>query len=73
MTTARAIRLAVEALMAQRHIVAPTAHMRALGIDAPATRIAGRRYDDLTEAIQIIERLAAGPVQTRLFEEENTR
>lgn len=66
MTTVRAIRLTIEALTAQRHIVAPTAHMRALGIDAPATRIAGRRYDELTEAIAIIEQLATRPVQTRI-------
>lgn len=32
-----------------------------------ATQQAGTRYDELTEAIQIIEQLANRPVQTRML------
>ena len=67
MTTARAIRLAIEALETQRRTVAVNANLRRLGVDTPATQQAGTRYDELTEAIQIIEQLAARPVQTRML------
>lgn len=68
MTTARAIRLAVEALEAQRRTHAPTANLRRMaGVDTPATQQAGARYDELTEAITIIEQLATRPVQTRML------
>lgn len=67
MTTARAIRLAIEALEAQRRTVAVNANLRTFGVDTPATQQAGKRYDELTEAIAIIEQLAARPVQTRML------
>lgn len=67
MTTARAIRMAVEALEAQRRTVAVNANLRRIGIDTPATQQAGARYDELTEAITIIEQLATRPVQTRML------
>lgn len=67
MTTARAIRVAVEALEAQRRSVAVNANLHRLGVDTPATQQAGTRYDELTEAIAIIEELAARPVQKRIL------
>ena len=67
MTTDRAIRLAVDALERERHTVAVSANLRRLGVDTPATQQAGKRYDELTEAIGIIEQLATRPVQTRML------
>ena len=67
MTTDRAIRLAVLALEAERHTVAVNANLRRISVDTPATQQAGARYDELTEAIAIIEQLAARPVQTRML------
>ncbi len=67
MTRDRAIKLAVEALKAERHTHAPSANMLKLaGIDSPATRNAARRYDELTEAIDELQR-PPEPVQTRML------
>lgn len=68
MTRAQAIKLAIDALKAQRHTHAPSANLlRLAGLDTPATQLAAQRYGQLTEAIAELERIAAEPIQTRML------
>ncbi len=67
MTYDRAIRLAIDALVAERHKHAPSANMlRLVGLDTPATRNAAQRYAELTAAIDVLQR-PPEPVQTRML------
>lgn len=63
MTPAQAIRLAQEAMRAERQRIAVQANLYAAGCDTPGTRAAAKKYNDLTTAIALL----AQPQQTRML------